>query len=105
MHFRVLPTDDSAANGERTAGETLNISASGVCLAAPAVLVPDTHLALEIKLTERDDAVVAVGRVVWCDPDGDRYRVGICFTWLREDDRADLGRIAKFVEDRLAENE
>jgi len=95
--------DKSADNPKRIATQTLNLSASGLCLVAPEPLVPDRHLALELQLTDRDDPLVAIGRVVWCDRDGDEFRVGICFTWLRDEDRRDLGAIAEYVARKLEE--
>lgn len=88
-------------NPGRTIGETLNLSASGLCLASPTLLRPDDHLALELTLSNSETPVVAMGRVVWCDPDGEVFRVGICFTWLRDEDRTELGKVASFVQDRL----
>lgn len=82
------------------AGKTLNMSESGLCLLSPKALAPDAHLALELSLKGHDAAVMAIGRVVWCDPDGDDYRVGICFTWLRDEDRDSLQVIAEYVADR-----
>ena len=100
MQFRVVDADSSAP-GPKTGGETLNISSSGLCLAAPDRLRPDSQLALELSLIEREDPVMAMGRVVWCDPDGDVFRVGICFTWVRDEDVGELARVADFIEARL----
>ena len=94
--------DDNENNPKRIATRTLNLSSSGLCLVAPEALIPDRHLALELMLTDREAPLVAIGRVVWCDRDGDDYRVGICFTWLREDDRKDLGAIAEYVQGKLS---
>ena len=44
--------------------------------------------------------MVAFGRVVWCDRDGDGYRVGVCFSWLREQDRKSLQVIADYLDGR-----
>lgn len=92
---------EGARDAKTTAAETLNLSASGLCLVAPARLERDQHLALELALDGRKDPVVAVGRVVWCDEDEGNYRVGICFTWLREEDRRALEVISEYVRDRL----
>jgi len=93
--------DKTENNPKRIATQTLNLSSSGLCLVAPEALVPDRHLALELQFDSREQPLVAIGRVVWCDRDGDQYRVGICFTWLREEDRRDLGEIAAYVSKRL----
>jgi len=92
---------EGAADAKTTAAKTLNLSASGLCLVAPARLERDQHLALELSLEGRNEPVVAVGRVVWCDEDEGRYRVGVCFTWLRDEDRRALQVISEYVRDRL----
>ncbi len=93
--------DIGGGAGRKTvAAKTLNMSESGLCLLSPKALAPDAHLALELSLKGHDAAVMAIGRVVWCDPDGDDYRVGICFTWLRDEDRDSLQVIAEYVADR-----
>lgn len=92
---------EGARDAKTTAGQTLNLSASGLCLVAPSRLERDQHLALELSLDGRKDPVVAVGRVVWCDEDEGTYRVGICFTWLRDEDRRALEVISEYVRDRL----
>jgi len=85
---------------KRVAGETLNLSASGVCLVSPEAIPPDSQIALEMALDGLDGPVMAIGRVVWCDHERDAYRLGICFTWLREQDRKSLAVIADYVRSR-----
>ena len=96
------------ASAPRTnATETINLSASGLCMRAVEALESDLHLALEIQLDEHPEPVMAIARVVWCDRDrakGD-YRVGLCFTWLREKDRHDLKVIADYVEAHIRDGE
>lgn len=91
---------EGTADAKTTAAQTLNLSASGLCLVSPQRLDRDAQLALELSL-DGEDPVVAVGRVVWCDQDGDSYRVGICFTWLREEDRQALSVISDYVQARI----
>lgn len=97
VRFRTIGGADSSNAVE---GETLNMSASGLCLAAPDPLAPETHLAMELSLEGHEQAVMAIGRVVWCDEDGDGYRVGVCFTWLRDEDRGSVEVIAEYVQAR-----
>ncbi|MHC4550363.1 MAG: PilZ domain-containing protein [Planctomycetota bacterium] len=92
---------EGAAEPKTAAAETLNLSASGLCLVSPEPLQRDDHLALELSLEGHADPVVAVGRVVWCDKEEGAYRVGICFTWLREEDRKALAVISDYVQKRL----
>ena len=99
MAYRTL--EDEGASNRTTAAETLNLSASGLCFLAPEALAPETHVALELALEGETDPVVALGRVVWCDGEGESYRVGVCFSWVREEDRRSLDVIAAFVSARL----
>jgi len=101
--YRVLV--DEGQTPKQAAAETLNLSGSGVCIASTEALPPERHVALELTLSDRDEPVVAVGKVVWCDRDGDRFRVGICYTWLREEDRRDLGIIADYVARRIPQDD
>ena len=94
VKFKSIGGDDGP---KAAAAETLNMSESGLCLLAPDALAPESLLALELSLEDQDTAVMAIGRVVWCDRDGDKYRVGICFTWLRDEDRSSLQVIADYV--------
>jgi len=92
---------EGSADAKTTAAHTVNLSASGLCLVAPTRLERDQHLALELSLEGRKEPVVAVGRVVWCDEDAGVFRVGVCFTWLREEDRAALQVISTYVRERI----
>jgi len=98
VSYRVI--QDEAAAPKMVAAETINMSTSGLCLRSPEPLDSDVHLALELSLEGKTDVVVAFGRVVWCDRDGENYRVGICYSWLREQDRKSLQVIADYVDGR-----
>jgi len=92
---------DGAPSGKTVATKTLNLSASGLCLISPEPLDPEHHLALELSLQGQEEELIAIGRVVWCDREDDGFRVGICFTWLREEDRDSLKIIADYVQARI----
>ncbi len=85
---------------KRIAGETLNLSASGLCVVSPEAVPPDSQIALEMALEGLEGPVMAIGRVVWCDQERGAFRLGICFTWLREQDRKSLAVIADYVRSR-----
>ncbi len=95
------PIREGGTSRKTTAAQTLNLSSSGVCLVSPTPLERDVQIALELSLEGHADPVVAVGRVVWCDREEQAYRVGICFTWLREEDRRALAVISDYVQQRL----
>jgi len=99
VSFRTIR--EGGADPKTSAAETVNLSASGLCLKCSEALKRDDHLALELSLEGRADPVMAVGQVVWCDRDDQGYRVGICFTWLREEDRKALAVIGEYVQSRI----
>jgi hypothetical protein len=102
-HVAFRTIREGTAEPKRTAAQTLNLSASGLCLVTRQPLARDDHLAMELSLEGHATPVMAVGRVVWCDRDEDErsYRIGVCFTWLREEDRRALAVIGDHVQSRL----
>lgn len=99
MAYRRL--QDGGPAPRATAGEARNISASGLCFCAPDALEADTMVALELSLEGEVDPIVALGRVIWCDREGAAFRIGVCFSWVREQDRGAIERIAAYVQTRL----
>jgi len=99
--FRVLR---EGATGARTeAGETVNLSGSGLCLLTREAVARGTRLALELRLEGRPQPVVAMGTVVWTAPERDAHKIGIEFAWLRPEDQAAIAVIADYVRGRLGE--
>lgn len=99
VSYRVLRGGKAEAKVQ--AAETVNLSGSGLCLLAAAPLPRDAQLALEIRLEGRSDPVVAMGSVVWCAPEGTSHKVGVAFAWLRDEDRAALEVLERYVRERL----
>ena len=97
--FRLIR--EGGADTKKHAGETLNLSESGVCLVTPIQLDQDADVALELSLSGHAQPVLAMGRVVWCDRDGPTYRAGISFAWLRDEDREALSTLSSFIQARL----
>jgi hypothetical protein len=97
--FRLIR--EGEADTKAHAGETLNLSESGLCLVAPFQLEQDADVALELSLTGHAQPVLAMGRVVWCDREGPTYRVGISFAWMRDEDREALSTLSSFIQARL----
>ena len=89
-----------AAEEKRQAAETVNLSPSGICLRTDEPLEPGSQLAMEIDLETYPEPVVALGRVIWCEREKERHMIGVCFTWLRDEDRQDLQRISDYLESR-----
>ncbi len=99
VSFRLIREGD--ADTKKHAGETLNLSESGLCLQTPIQLEQDADIALELSLSGHAQPVLAMGRVVWCAPEGPAYRVGISFAWLRDEDREALLTLSSFIQARL----
>ena len=102
--FRLL--HDGQADPKTFAGETLNLSASGLCLESTVALERETQLALELSLDGSDQPVVAVGRVLRSEPvkpgaPETVCRAGIVFAWLRDEDRDTITTLTDFIEKRL----
>ncbi len=98
--FRLIR--EGEADTKKHAGETLNLSESGLCLVAPVQLEADANIALELSLSGHAQPVLAMGRVIWCNPEGPGYRVGISFDWLRDEDREALSTLSSFIQARMA---
>ncbi|MGH7163624.1 MAG: PilZ domain-containing protein [Planctomycetota bacterium] len=96
--FRVLK--EGKAEPRTTAGETANLSATGLCLVTSRELEKDAHVAMEISLEGEADVVVAMGRVVWSERHRNGHRAGVAFAWVRDEDRKALAAIAEFLRTR-----
>jgi hypothetical protein len=46
---------------------------------------------------------LALGRVVWSAPDGEGHAAGVEFLWVSQEDRANLGRLAKYFRQKYGE--
>ncbi len=97
--FRLIR--EGSADAKMHAGETLNLSESGLCLVTPIQLEQDADVALELSLSGHAQPLLAMGRVVWCDREGPTYRVGISFAWLRDEDREALSTLSSFIQARM----
>ncbi|MGQ0612949.1 MAG: PilZ domain-containing protein [Planctomycetaceae bacterium] len=91
------PLRDGIAGVKAVATETIDLSATGLCLRTKQPLERDTHLALELTLRGQGQPVLAMGRVVWCAAEPAGYRVGVSFVWLRTEDLEALSAIARYL--------
>lgn len=72
MPIEVLP-----GTGERQSGEMLNLSLGGVAFQCPVDHAPGTDVTLRIACC--DPVAEVAGQVVWCEPEGRMYDVGVAF--------------------------
>jgi hypothetical protein len=98
-HYRISYT---LVNQEQFATSPLqslavNISGGGMCFAADDALATNTLLALEIKADNFSSTILALARVAWCKPKGDRFEVGAEFWWIGWRDHEAQALMANFI--------
>ncbi|MFQ5843912.1 MAG: PilZ domain-containing protein [Planctomycetota bacterium] len=100
--FRVV--EEGKAGPKTVAGETMDLSVSGLCLLAPVGVQPGSIVAIEVSLRGHAAPILAMGKVIWCNGEGpQRHRMGVAFSWVREEDRGALEVISDFVQEHLPE--
>jgi len=77
--------------------ETANISVGGIQLIDDSPLKPEQIVRLEIKLPNHPAPIVTFAEIKWSAKDDDikRYRTGIEFLVLKEEDKAAIEEIIK----------
>ena len=77
--------------------ETANISCGGIQLIDDKALTPEQIVRLEIKLETHPNPIVTFAEVKWSAKDDNikRYRTGIEFLVLKEEDKAAIEEIIK----------
>ena len=82
---------------EKNETETANISVGGIQLIDDRALTPEQIVRLEIKLEKNPNAIVTFAEVKWSAKDDNikRYRTGIEFLVLKEEDKAAIEEIIK----------
>lgn len=82
---------------EKNETETCNISVGGIQLLDDKALTPEQIVRLEIKLENNPNPIVTFAEVKWSAKDDNikRYRTGIEFLVLKEEDKAAIEEIIK----------
>lgn len=75
----------------------VNISGGGLCFTAEDALEKDTIVALEINSDDFRSAILALARVAWCKPKGEKFEVGAEFWWIGWRDHEAQSTIADFI--------
>lgn len=86
-------------------GRTRDLSLGGLCLLSAAGIQVGSHLAVEIHITGEPVPVLALGRVLRCEQDGDFHASGIQFLWVSDEDRSNLYRLADYFRSRYSGSE
>jgi hypothetical protein len=71
----------------RLVGSTVDLSAAGVCLSLPIALEPGERCGLRINIGSRDEVTIVEmrGRVCFCVPQRQGYRIGLHCTEIDAD--------------------
>jgi hypothetical protein len=84
-------------------GRTRDLSLGGLHLLSKEPVPNGSHLAFEIHIQDETAPLLALGRVVWSSPDGEGHAAGVEFLWVSQEDRANLGRLAKYFRQKYGE--
>ena len=74
-----------------------DISQGGLCMLCEAAIPPGRLLVLGLELRGVDQPFVARGVVRHSTPDGDRFAVGIQFTWVGYEQRRALDILRRYL--------
>jgi hypothetical protein len=80
---------------------TVNISGGGICFSSPTPVDPGALLAVELTLPDFSSPVVSFGRAVWCEVDGDAYKVGMEFWWIGWGDDGAQKAVSDYIKQTL----
>jgi hypothetical protein len=84
-------------------GRTRDLSLGGLLLLSNDPIPEGSHLAFEIHVQDETAPVLALGRIVWSNSEADGYASGVEFLWVSQEDRANLGRLAKYFREKYGE--
>jgi Tfp pilus assembly protein PilZ len=101
VRFRRL--EAGSLQGPLREGVTHNISGGGICFRTCEPLHVGDPVALDLKLPEFGSSIIAVGRVVRCDPGRGDSDVAVEFWWVGWADDDAQRAIADYIRRRLAE--
>jgi hypothetical protein len=88
--------------GERLKMRTRDLSRTGVCLIAGALLSPGQMVSIELVLSFGNNAfsepLVLAARVVWCTKIGDAFQLGAMFEEVSEEQEGFLEMFLHFLD-------
>lgn len=85
-------------------GRTRDLSLGGLLLLSNDPIPEGSHLAFEIHVQDETAPVLALGRIVWSSSEADGCASGVEFLWVSQEDRANLGRLAKYFREKYGES-
>lgn len=89
-------------SGDPTLAAMNNLSAGGVSFQNSEAIPTGTMLALEMTLAGQPDTVISMGKVAWCEQDGQGgYDIGVEFWWIGWKDETVQKQVRSFIADAL----
>ncbi len=101
LRFKTVGNEPAFRNLAQNSGMMKNISGGGICFDSTDPIAPGTMLAIEVDLPGFPTSVIALGRVVRCDPSGARHDIGLEFWWIGWRDEAAQNMIRQFIAAQL----
>jgi len=95
-HLSYTPIDKAQFDNNPLRSLVVNISGGGLCFEASEALEKDAIVALEINSDDSQE-LLALARVAWCKPRGNKYDVGAEFWWIGWRDNTAQTTIADFI--------
>ena len=101
VRYATMEAEGFRLNGKRALG--VDLSGGGMRLEAESDLPVDSVLALEINLPHAPAALIAIGKVVWCEwsDDKGKYEAGVDFWMLSWKDETAQQAVLEFVAQKL----
>lgn len=92
VRYKIIKKEDNTFEDKESIkfAEAANISLKGACLETEEKIEDGTFLSLEIKLPIFPHPIFVVGRVIWGKSFEDRFKVGIKFIKIGEEDSFDI---------------
>ncbi|MGM0575119.1 MAG: PilZ domain-containing protein [Myxococcota bacterium] len=104
-HVKCRPLNDEGLEDLQGDGYTVNISGGGIGFLYKEYVKPGSHVALNLELPQFPSDVIALARVVWCEPTGDEeempYEIGAEFHWIGWESSSAQNQIATYIRDKL----
>lgn len=101
IRFRRI--DGESFFGPTREGVTHNISGGGICFRSREELRIGEPVALDLKLPEFGSSIIALGRVVRCEPGDEGNEAAVEFLWVGWSDDDAQRAIADYIRNKLAD--
>ena len=96
---------DAPTERPEQGGIAVNISGGGMCLSSDEAIELGSMMTLEMTLSHLPTPVMALGRVVWCEPSAEpgKFDVGVEFWWVGWADAEAQNQMLGYISKKLDE--